>query len=212
MSALERWLAPRATSPLSRLVRAQAPAAAATALYRNQLAQLAPVPRAAPHDGARDFDFLFGRWRVRNERLRTRLAGSDDWQRFDAIVESRPILGGLGNIDEFVTDEFEPTLYVGMALRLYEPGTRQWSIYWASNRTGVLEPPVVGGFRDGVGRFDGEDVCNGVPVRVRFDWSRSGDDEAHWAQAFSADGGRSWETNGRLHLRRLAAAGGGGES
>jgi len=195
----------RGSAWLNSLVQSQAIATAGTALFRNHQAatgaRLGTPPR---HDAARDFDFLFGRWRVHNERLRERLAGSNDWQHFDAIAECRPILGGTGNIDEFVTDEFEPTVFHGMTLRLFDRTTQRWSIWWASNRSGRLDPPVVGAFADGTGRFDGDDVHAGRPVRVRFLWTAAGPDRARWEQAFSADGGASWETNWRMHFTRLA--------
>jgi hypothetical protein len=186
------------------LVRSQATAAATTALYRNQLVSEVGLAMNVDHDGASDFDFLFGRWRVHNERLAERLVGSNQWQRFDAILECRPILGGLGNIDEFVTDEFEPALFLGMTLRLFDRATRRWSLYWASNRRAGLEPPVIGAFRDGVGRFEGDDIHDGIAVRVRFVWSDISADAASWQQAFSADGGATWETNWRMHMTRLA--------
>jgi hypothetical protein len=190
---------------LDALVHSQAAAAVTTALYRNQLVDNPGMTMSHEHDGAHDFDFYFGRWRVHNERLKERLAGSTDWQHFDAIQECRPILGGLGNLDEFVTDEFGPSLFTGMTLRLYDRATRQWSIWWASNRKGGLEPPVSGTFVDGVGRFEGDDTHDGIPVRVRFIWSDIETNSARWEQAFSADGGRTWETNWRMHMTRLAA-------
>jgi hypothetical protein len=187
------------------LARTQAAAAATTALYRNQLVDLRGTALNRQHDGAHDFDFLFGRWRVHNERLAQRLVGSSDWQHFDAILECRPILGGLGNLDEFVTDEFGARLFMGMSLRLFERATGLWSIWWASNSKGGLEPPVTGAFADGVGRFEGDDTHDGIPVRARFLWSDIEADSARWEQAFSTDSGRSWETNWRMHLTRLAA-------
>ena len=187
-----------AATLLASLAQAQRPAAATTVLFRNQLVH------AGAGGGRHDFDFLFGRWRVANERLRDRLAGSTEWQRFDAILDCRPILGGVGNVDEFVTDELDADVFVGATLRLYDRARQRWSLYWASNRTGVLEPPVVGSFADGVGRFEGDDVHAGRPVRVRFVWSGIGADRAQWEQAFSPDGGRSWETNWRMRLSRLA--------
>lgn len=198
MNAVEHH--PLARSAFAALARGQQVAAASTALFRNQLA----VPPAAAHDGARDFDFYYGRWRVHNERLRERLVGCGEWDRFDAIQECRPILGGLGNIDEFVTDEFGPGLFIGMTLRLFDRASGNWSIWWSSNRGATLEPPVVGRFVDGVGRFEGDDVHQGTPVRVRFLWSDIGPDRAHWQQAFSTDGGRNWETNWHMHMVRLA--------
>src|SRR5882672_1250424 len=100
------------------------------------------------HDGRHDFDFYFGRWTVHNERLKERLAGSTDWEMFDAAQECRPILGGIGNIDEFVTSWGGG--FIGMTLRLYDLTSRHWNIYWASNRIGTLEPPVTGVFDNGV--------------------------------------------------------------
>jgi hypothetical protein len=187
------------------LARTQAAAAATTALYRNQLVDMRGAALNEQHDGAHDFDFYFGRWRVHNARLRQRLVGSKQWQHFDAIQECRPILGGLGNIDEFVTDEMGPTLFLGMSLRLFDRATGLWSIWWASNRRGGLEPPVVGAFTGGTGRFEGDDTHDGIPVRVRFLWSGIEADSAHWEQAFSTDAGRTWETNWRMHMTRLAA-------
>ena len=188
------------------LVRSQTLASAGTAMYRNQLVHQVLSTRTGNGSGMHDFDFLFGRWRVHNARLRRRLAGCTEWQQFDAIMDCRPILGGIGNIDEFVTDEFGPGVFIGATLRLYDAAAERWSIYWASNRTGVLEPPVSGRFADGVGRFEGDDRHEGVPVRVRFTWNVAGPDGASWEQAFSADAGATWETNWRMRLTRLAAA------
>jgi hypothetical protein len=155
-----------------------------------------------PDDGRRDFDFYFGRWRLRNERLKERLAGCQEWEVFDSTQECRPILGGLGNLDEFATDWRHG--FRGVTLRLFQPETRQWSIYWASNRDGVLEPPVVGSFKDGVGTFYGRDQHAGQPVLVRFVWSDITAERARWAQAFSTDGGETWEENWRMEMVRVS--------
>lgn len=152
-------------------------------------------------DGSRDFDFWFGRWKIRNERLKERLVGCTDWEQFDAVGECAPILGGIGNIDSFVSDwngDFR-----GMTLRLFDLQSKKWSLYWASNRNGVLEPPVVGAFVDGVGRFEGPDEHNGKPVRVQFIWSHITSTSARWEQALSADGGKAWETNWRMQMTRI---------
>ncbi len=151
--------------------------------------------------GSHDFDFLFGRWHVRNERLRERLKGSSEWETFDATTDERPVLGGVGNVEEYVSDHWTPRFY-GMALRLFDPQTRRWSIQWADNRSVVLQPPVFGTFADGVGRFEGRDEHEGQPVLVRFIWSQTGPGKARWEQAFSADEGRTWETNWVMHFTR----------
>lgn len=161
-----------------------------------------PMPDTqAASDGRHDFDFYYGRWQVHNERLKERLAGCDEWESFSATQRCRPLLGGIGNIDDFATDWSGG--FRGMTLRLFDPQTRQWSIYWASDRSGVLEPPVTGRFENGVGRFYGHDQHNGRPVLVRFLWHGIGADRAHWEQAFSTDDGRHWETNWHMLMTRM---------
>jgi hypothetical protein len=160
---------------------------------------------AMQHDetaAATNFDFLFGRWRIDNERLKERLVGSNDWERFEASGECRPVLGGVGNVDSF--DTTWNGGFRGMTLRLLNLDTRQWSIYWASNRSGVLEPPVVGAFESGVGRFFGRDTHKGIPVLARFIWSEITPTSAHWQQAFSTDEGKTWETNWHMRMSRVA--------
>ena len=161
-------------------------------------------------DGRHDFDFFHGHWTIRNERLRERLVGSSDWEVFEATQRCEPILGGLGNVDDFVTDWGRPgsgQKFLGMTLRLFNPETRQWSLYWAGNHDGVLEPPVVGAFKDGVGTFVGAAEHEGRPVLAKFTWDQISANAAHWHQAFSADGGKTWETNWHMWMRRIDAHG-----
>jgi hypothetical protein len=149
-------------------------------------------------DGRHDFDFWMGTWRIHNRRLRARLAGSTEWDAFEARGQTWPILNGLGNRDEFRTD-FWPD-FLGMTFRFFDPAARTWSIYWADSRRGRLEPPVVGSFAGGVGTFYGDDVFEGRPIRVRFIWTRGA--SPRWEQAFSADGGQTWETNWTMDMTR----------
>jgi hypothetical protein len=151
--------------------------------------------------GARDFDFWMGRWRIRNRRLRERLKGSTEWDDFDATGVTRPLLGGLGNEDEFRTDHWPG--FIGMTFRFFNPETRQWAIYWADNRRGTLEPPVFGSFSGDTGHFYGDDTFEGRPIRVRFIWRHEGTQTAHWEQAFSVDGGATWETNWVMEMTRI---------
>ena len=82
--------------------------------------------------------------------------------------------------------------------------TRQWSIYWASNQKGTLDPPVVGSFANGVGVFEGRDQLEGRPIVMRFVWSGITETSARWEQAFSPDEGRTWETNWIMTMTRLS--------
>ncbi len=156
----------------------------------------------AVRDGRHDFDFLHGSWRIANERLISRLTDSDTWETFPAEGACRPVLGGLGNVDDFRPHRPEHPGFEGMSLRLFDPVSRLWSIFWADNASGRLLPPVVGAFQDGVGEFFGDDQHEGTPVRVRFRWSRITPASARWEQAFSADGGANWETNWTMAFSR----------
>ena len=143
---------------------------------------------------ARDFDFFMGSWKVHNRRLRERLAGSDEWDEFDATSVARPILDGMGNEDEFRTDYDGG--FIGMSFRFFDPNNGIWSIYWAdTRRCGVLDPPVFGSFSGDTGVFEGEDTFEGRPIIVRFSWSGVTTKTPRWEQAFSGDGGETWETN-----------------
>jgi hypothetical protein len=147
-----------------------------------------------------DFDFLHGRWHIHNRHLLERLTNCDTWETFEATAECRPILGGVGNIDEFVTNHWAN--FAGMSLRLFNSQTGHWSIYWADTRQVRLLPPVVGSFANGVGIFEGMDELRGQPVRVRYIWSDITITAARWEQAFSPDSGATWETNWIMTLTR----------
>jgi hypothetical protein len=152
--------------------------------------------------GVRDFDFWMGRWKVRNRRLRERLTGSSEWEAFEATSTAWPILDGFGNEDMFLTDHDGG--FVGMSFRFFDPETRQWSIYWAdSRRPGVLDPPVFGRFHGDVGVFEGEDTFDGRPILVRFTWYGATGPTPRWEQAFSDDGGETWETNWVMEFTRI---------
>ena len=148
---------------------------------------------------AHDFDFLHGQWDVLHRKLRERLAGCTEWKTLRGTADVRPVLRGIGNIDRFTFDgdEFE-----GMTLRLFDLDARHWTIHWSDTNRGRLDPPLTGTFVDGVGVFYGDDVHDGRPVRVRFVWRDLGGDGASWEQAFSADGGASWETNWTMQFSR----------
>lgn len=156
---------------------------------------------------AQDFDFLWGSWHIENRRLRSRLTGCNDWEQFAARGTCRPILGGSGNVEDFVPVGGGDWLgFEGGALRLVDPATGRWSIYWFDNVVHRLLPPVHGTFEHGVGEFFGDDEHNGQSVQVQFRWSGITPTSARWEQAFSADGGATWETNWIMSYTRLEDA------
>lgn len=162
----------------------------------------AAAPPALP-SGALDFDFLHGRWRGRSRRLVERLVGCQEWAEFDCTLECSPMLGGLGNVEEFRSEHLPG--FVGLALRVFDPKARQWAIYWADNRTGILDPPMRGGFEGDLGVFFGGDFHQGRAILSRFFWRRgtSSSRGPRWEQAFSADGGQTWETNWTMDFVRV---------
>jgi len=120
-------------------------------------------------------------------------------------VHCRPVLGGLGNIDELASPAMS---YIGLALRLYDEKDRTWSIFWITGGDATIEPPVVGHFAGGVGDFLAPDTHQGTPVLVRFRWSGITPTSARWAQAFSTDDGATWETNWTAEFSRPASPAG----
>ena len=153
--------------------------------------------------GLHDFDFLVGRWRVHHRKLKERLANNHEWIEFDGTLSSQPLMGGYANVDDDVF-EVPGGTYRGVAPRSFDAKTGQWSIWWLDSRTPTapLDPPVRGSFHNGVGTFYADDTFNGKPIRIRFIWSEITSTSCHWEQAFSPDGGKTWETNWIQDLKR----------
>ncbi|NUS17408.1 MAG: hypothetical protein HOY69_39455 [Streptomyces sp.] len=157
-------------------------------------------------DNSTAFAFLTGTYDVAN-RWRTDFLdpaeGADRWEEFPGVTHASVHFDGRASFDEIA---FPTKGFSGLTLRLYDPAADAWSLYWASKRTGTLFPPVTGRFGpDGTGVFLGDDEHDGRKVRVRFVWSDITEDGAHWEQAFSVDGERTWITNWHMHLTRRPA-------
>lgn len=136
-----------------------------------------------------------------HRRLRERLVGCTEWEAFAGTCELRSILGGLGNVDDNVL-ELPAGTYQAATLRVFNPSTRLWSIWWIDGRNPAVGQPVQGQFKDGVGTLYGDDVFNGRPLRVRFVWSAVTARSARWEQAFSADNGTTWEDDWAMTFER----------
>jgi hypothetical protein len=169
----------------------------------NVPAQSAPSPAAvkttsqptAPlRDGKNDFDFEIGTWKTRLKRLLDPLTGSSAWAEYEGTSVVRKILNGKANLVELVADgpagHFE-----GLSLRLYNPQSRQWSLNFASVSGGVLTEPTIGEFKDGRGEFYSQETFNGRAILVRFVISDITPNSCRFEQAFSEDGGKTWEVN-----------------
>ncbi len=141
--------------------------------------------------GERDFDFLFGEWIVQGRRRRSAPgADGDAWETIEAVQKCWPLLHGLGNVGELVSDAGEP-LYA--CLRFFDQKSGLWTIYSVSLIEGIRQPPVRGGFAAGTGEFRGEDTVDGRPIVLRDRWTGTESQRPRWERALSTDGGRSFE-------------------
>jgi hypothetical protein len=148
-------------------------------------------------DGQHDFDYAVGTWKIHLKRLKKRLVGSNEWIELDGTVACRKILDGKAEVEEMNVESADKSLHIqGLAVRLYNPKSHQWSIYWADAGDGVMEQnPMVGQFTDGRGEFYNQQMFQGRAVYARFTWTGVTTNTPHFEQAFSADGGKTWETN-----------------
>jgi NIPSNAP len=172
------------------------------------LLELEPTPRSMLGGGPNaaratkhDFDFLFGPWKIHNRYLKARLCHSNEWAEFEAQSKVEPLLDGFGHLDRYsAIREGKP--FEGITLRLFNPETGEWTIYWADTaRARTLLPPMVGRFLGDVAEFYGDEVNDGKKVSCRFRWTRT-TASPRWEQAFSDDSGKTWETNWVMTLTR----------
>ncbi|MBL8343482.1 MAG: hypothetical protein JNL30_18580 [Rubrivivax sp.] len=161
-----------------------------------------PAARRAGTGRAGDFNFLAGRWSIKNRRLKTRWSGTGDWEEFDGEATCFTVLGGLGSIEELCIPPGQPR---GLGIRLLDTGTGLWSDYWSSSGSGVvMPPPMTGVFEGGVGTFVATDDRDGdIPIHSRGVWDRITPTGCRWHQAFSRDGGRTWEDNWFMDWTRI---------
>ncbi len=148
-------------------------------------------------DGQHDFDYAVGTWKFHLKRLKKRLVGSTEWVELDGTTDCRKIMDGRGEVEEMNVESADKNLHIqGLAVRLYNPQSHQWSIYWANADDGVMEQnPMVGQFTNGRGEFYNQQMFEGRAVYARFTWTGVTTNTPHFEQAFSADGGKTWETN-----------------
>ena len=156
--------------------------------------------------GSADFDFEIASWRVSHRRLKQRLARCEEWDLFSGLSTTRRVMGGAGNIEDNLIDA-PGGEYRAIAVRSFDATRGLWAIWWLSGLAPhTFEPPVVGRFERGEGVFLGEDVLHGEAVKVRFLWLRTSTGSPRWEQAFSGDGGASWETNWTMDFTAAEAA------
>jgi hypothetical protein len=149
-----------------------------------------------------EFDFLVGDWDTTQRKMVKPLSGNDEWETSGGTLTSLRMFDGAANVDELDLPDFG---FKGITMRLRNPATGEWSIYWVNSRDGQLAlPPVVGTFTDGVGEFFSEEDWQGKEIRVRYRWTVDAGAGPRWEQAFSTDAGVTWETNWVADFTRAA--------
>lgn len=159
-----------------------------------QMERPVPRPAHARPDGAHDFDFEFGMWKAHIARRVKPLTGSATWVEYDGTSVVHKLWDGRANVGEL--DVTGPAGRIeGMSLRLYDPQARQWKVRWANGKDGDLGAPMIGGFENGRGEFYNQEMLDGRAIFVRFIFSSVTRNSFRIEQAFSDDGGKSWEVN-----------------
>lgn len=169
-------------------------AASIAAAAASPAAEVVSPAASATRDGQHDFDFCIGKWRTHITRLQNPLSGSSNWIKMQGTKSERKIWNGLAHLEEIEADGPQGH-FQGLTLFLYDPRAHQWSQTFASSKDGALGKPLAGSFKNGRGEFFGQDTYQDRTILVRATWSDITQDSHKFEQAFSDDGGRTWETN-----------------
>jgi hypothetical protein len=160
--------------------------------------------QSAERDANHDFDFDIGTWKTHSRRLLRPLTGSNEWADLDGITRVTKVWGGRANLAEVKLQGANGAAVELLSLRLYNPQSHQWSLNFANTKAGTLGVPNVGRFANGRGDFYDYEEIDGQYVLVRFSiWPESAD-AGRSEQAFSVDGGRTWEVNWTTTYTRVA--------
>ncbi|MDB6161486.1 MAG: hypothetical protein JWO04_5192, partial [Gammaproteobacteria bacterium] len=126
--------------------------------------------------------------------VRSSRSGNDNFFEFNGTSVVRNIWDGRANLVELEVDG--PGGHIeGLSLRLYDPKSHQWSLNFANSKGGGLGQPTIGEFKNGRGEFFDQESFNGRMILVRGVWSDITPDSGRFEQAFSDDGGKTWEVN-----------------
>jgi hypothetical protein len=151
------------------------------------------VPAVTERDGQHDFDWDIGTWKTHQRRLLHPLTGSTTWVEYNGTDVVQKVWQGA-NVGKIEADGPAGHLEI-FTLRLYNPQAHQWSIYFTNPASGTLSLPVVGGFKNGRAEFYDQETYNDRIIWVRFSISEITPNSCHFEQAFSPDGGKTWEPN-----------------
>lgn len=161
------------------------------------------LAEASAGSSAHDFDFLEGKWKVHNIKLKERLANCTEWIEFPSELHMRKTLNGMGNVENYyATFDGEP--FEGMAIRLFNPTSKLWTVYWIDTGSCVMdEYPVSGSFENGIGKLYSRQKFKEIDILVLYQWDSNDPEQPIWSQAFSMDEGQTWEWNWKMILQKI---------
>jgi hypothetical protein len=160
-------------------------------------------PQGSKVPGSRDFDFFFGVWTVEHRKLKVRMVGSRDWETFSGETTCRPMMNGLANYNDSVSHH-AGQVGRGVGIRAFNAADGTWADWYLSGDAPTsIDTPGIGRFTGGIGTFLSNDVFGGRPIKVRGIFTNIRPGLAQWEQAFSADEGKSWETNWIMRYTRI---------
>jgi hypothetical protein len=149
---------------------------------------------AGQRDGQHDFDFEIGTWKTHLSRLQHPLTGSATWIEYEGTTVVRKVWNGGANLVELEVDGPEGHIEA-LSLRLYNLQSHQWILNFANSKGGAASQPTIGEFKNGRGEFFDQETLNDRAILVRFVISDITPNSCHFEQAFSNDGGKTWEVN-----------------
>jgi hypothetical protein len=160
----------------------------------SEVAKTNPLQTTKQRDGQNDFDFEIGTWKTKLKRLQNPLTGSTTWVEYEGTTVVRKVWNGRANLVELDVSG-SPGRIEALSLRLYNPESRQWSLNFANVKGGAMAVPTIGEFKNGRGEFYNQETLGGRAILVRFVISDITPNSCHFEQAFSDDGGKTWEVN-----------------
>jgi hypothetical protein len=166
----------------------------AFAQTKSEASRTNPQQNLKERDGQHDFDFEIGVWKTHLSRRLRPLTGSTTWVEYEGTTVVRKVWNGRANLVELQVDG--PAGHIeALSLRLYNPESRQWSLNFSNSAGGTMSPPTIGEFKNGRGEFFNQETLNGRAIFVRFVISDITPNSCRFEQAFSDDGGKTWEVN-----------------
>jgi hypothetical protein len=151
--------------------------------------------KPSSNSNSSDYSFLIGKHKVHHRKLKERFNNCEEWIDIEGSKTTELLLTGISNIEKHYLSDSNQKPMEAFALRLFNPETKLWSLYWADSNSGVLDSPLLGSFENNIGLFFGKDIFDGKDILVQFQYDRTDADNPVWGQAFSNDNGKTWEWN-----------------